>query len=94
MKTNMNVVRKRHERAPQIGEIRKPNSGSAKRGYKPTLSVGNKFNVHIEEMGHRDDGIVRIDGFIVFIPNTFLGEEVTIKITKVMKTTARAIRLA
>jgi predicted RNA-binding protein with TRAM domain len=84
---------KRHERARFIGEKKKGQSGSQKRGAKPLLEVGNEFDVKIEQLGHAGDGLVKIDGYTVFIKNVSVGEEVKIKITQVKETIARAIRL-
>lgn len=89
----MQTVVKRHERARFMGEKKKGESGSQKRGAKPTLEVGNEFDVKIEQLGHNGDGMVNIEGYTVFIKNVSVGEEVKIKITQVKKTIARAIRL-
>lgn len=84
---------KRMGRSSFIGEKRKPNSGSEKRGYAPEITKGNDFTVTIEELGHNGDGIVNIEGFTVIVPNTIVGEEVKIKIVEVKKTIAFAKRL-
>ena len=85
--------RKRQERTPFPAENKKGNNGSDKRGYAPALQVGNTFHVRIEEMSHDDEGIVHLAGYSVFVKNTVQDEDVTIKIVKVMKTVAHAVRL-
>ena len=90
----MNTTRKRMERTTFPSEKKKGNSGSDQRNPRPTLEVGNDFTVHIEEMSKDREGIAHIDGYMVFIDNTNLGEDVKVKITKVQKTTAKAIRIS
>ena len=44
------------------------------------VEVGNEYDVKIEDTGRTGDGIARIDGFVIFIPEAEVGTEVTIKI--------------
>lgn len=44
------------------------------------VEVGNEYDVKIEDQGKTGDGIARVDGFVIFIPETEVGQEVTIKI--------------
>lgn len=44
---------------------------------------GKEYKVTIEDMGRGGDGIARVEGFVIFIPNTTKGETVTVKITAV-----------
>ena len=44
------------------------------------VEVGNEYDVKIEDTGRTGDGIARIDGFVIFIPEAKVGQEVTIKI--------------
>ena len=44
---------------------------------------GKEYEVTIEDMGRGGDGIARIEGFVIFVPNTSKGETVTVKITAV-----------
>ncbi len=34
-------------------------------------------------MSERGDGIAKVEGFVIFVPNTKLGEQVKFKITRV-----------
>jgi predicted RNA-binding protein with TRAM domain len=52
---------------------------------KPPVEVGDELDVTIEAVGEKGDGIARKDGFILFIPNTREGEQVHIKVTKVLR---------
>ena len=54
------------------------------------VSVGETYDVRIEGVGREGDGIARIEGFVVFVPNTRKGESVRIRITKVSRRVAFA----
>ena len=61
----------------------------------PCIDVGDTFDVKIEGIGREGDGIARIDGFVVFIPDVPLrvGDSVTIRITKVSRRFAFAVMI-
>jgi predicted RNA-binding protein with TRAM domain len=44
------------------------------------VDVGSEYEVKIEDQGKSGDGIARVDGFVVFVPGTEVGQEVTIKV--------------
>ncbi len=44
---------------------------------------GENHDVKIEDVGRDGDGIARVNGFVIFVPNTKVGDEITIRITKV-----------
>jgi len=90
---SMNISPKRYERDRFAGEKKRGNSGSDRRTHVTTLQVGQEFNVTIEDLGHTGDGIVHIDSYTVFVPNTEKGEEVRIKLKKIKDTIAFADRL-
>jgi len=48
------------------------------------LSLANSTTLKIEDVSRKGDGVARINGLIVFVPNTKKGDEVTIKITRRM----------
>lgn len=52
---------------------------------KPPLEVGDVKTVKIEALGSGGDGIAKVDGFVVFVPGTNVDDEVTVKITRVLK---------
>ncbi len=58
------------------------------RGFGPRfapVNVGDELDVKIEAVGEKGDGIAKKDGFVLFVPNTKEGQEVKIKVTKVLR---------
>jgi len=53
-------------------------------GNSPVLA-GAVHDVAIEAIAREGDGIARIQGFVIFVPGTKVGDQVTIKIDKVMR---------
>ncbi len=49
------------------------------------VEAGESYDVTIEDIAREGDGIARVSGFVVFVPETKVGDEVTIKVTKVMR---------
>ncbi len=49
---------------------------------------GEEMTVKIDSLGREGDGIARVSGLVVFVPNTKVGDEVRIKITKVGRSVA------
>ena len=49
------------------------------------VSAGAVHDVAIEGIAREGDGIARIQGFVVFVPGTKVGDHVTIKIERVMQ---------
>ena len=64
--------------------------GGERRGFSSPVNVGETYNVKIEDVGREGDGIARIEGFVVFVPNTKKGESVKIRVTKVSRRVAFA----
>lgn len=58
--------------------------GGSKRFFAP-VKVGDEVNVKIESVGEKGDGVAKIKGFVIFVPNTKEGDEVKIKITRVLR---------
>jgi predicted RNA-binding protein with TRAM domain len=50
----------------------------------PVLA-GAVHDVEIEGIAREGDGIARIQGFVVFVPDTKVGDHVTIKIERVLR---------
>jgi len=48
------------------------------------VEAGESYDVTIEDIAREGDGIARVSGFVVFVPETKVGDEVSIKVTKVM----------
>jgi len=55
------------------------------RGFASPVQVGDEIDVKIEAVGEKGDGIAKKDGFVLFVPNTKEGDEVKIKVTKVLR---------
>jgi predicted RNA-binding protein with TRAM domain len=45
------------------------------------VDVGETYDVKIEDTGRSGDGIAKVDGYILFVPNAKKGQEVKIKVT-------------
>lgn len=54
------------------------------------VSVGEVFEITVENQGGHGDGIAKIDGFIIFIKEAKKGEKIKIKIKEVKRTFAIA----
>ncbi|MEM2128280.1 MAG: TRAM domain-containing protein [Candidatus Methanomethylicaceae archaeon] len=66
-----------------------PRRGPANFGPKP-VEEGKEYEVDIKEVSRRGEGIARIEGFVVFVPNTKAGDHVKIKISKISNRFATA----
>ncbi|MBE0522067.1 MAG: TRAM domain-containing protein [Candidatus Methanoperedens sp.] len=49
------------------------------------VSAGAVHDVTIEGIAREGDGIARIQGFVIFVPDTKVGDQVKIKIERVMQ---------
>lgn len=49
------------------------------------ITEGEEYEVKIEDLGKEGDGITRIEGFVVFVPETKVGEEIKVRITSVRR---------
>jgi predicted RNA-binding protein with TRAM domain len=47
------------------------------------VEVDKEYEAEIEDISRRGDGIAKIQGFIIFVPNTKQGEHVKFKVTRV-----------
>jgi predicted RNA-binding protein with TRAM domain len=58
---------------------------------EPPVAEGDTREVEIENIGEQGDGIARVErGFVVIVPDTELGERVTVEITDVKQNVAFA----
>ncbi|MBU0665778.1 MAG: TRAM domain-containing protein [Nanoarchaeota archaeon] len=60
------------------------NDGQRGRGFAP-VNEGEEYDVKIEAVGEKGDGIARVKGFVLFVPNTKEGDEIRVKVTKVLR---------
>ncbi len=51
--------------------------------FEKPVEEGKTYEVEIEDLGSKGDGIARKDGFVIFVPDTEVGETVEIEITSV-----------
>src|SRR3990170_791550 len=49
------------------------------------VEVGKEYDVEIQETSRRGEGIARIKGLVVFVPNTKTGDKVKIRITRISR---------
>ncbi len=47
------------------------------------VEEGQEYELDIKEVSRRGDGVARIEGFVVFIPQTKPGDHVKVKISTV-----------
>ncbi len=59
------------------------NFGSGER--MAPVNVGDELDLKIEAVGEKGDGIAKKDGFVLFVPGTKEGDEVKVKVTKVLR---------
>jgi len=57
---------------------------------KEMIEEGETYELRVESVGNKGDGIAKVDKYLVFIPNTVKGEVVRAKIKKVSGTLAFA----
>ncbi|MBI2657095.1 TRAM domain-containing protein [Candidatus Woesearchaeota archaeon] len=69
----------RHDRGGRSG-----GGGFRPRNFAP-VKVGDELDVKIEAVGEKGDGIAKKDGFVLFVPGTKQGEDVRIKVTRVLQ---------
>lgn len=50
---------------------------------KAPVDIGQEIDVVIDDIGSRGDGITRIRGFLVFVPETKVGERLKVRVVSV-----------
>ena len=51
---------------------------------EPPVKVGEEVTGRVDSVGEKGDGVMRIKGFVVFVPGVQKGDYVKVKITKVL----------
>ena len=65
--------------------------GSRGGGFSPKpVEVGKEYDVDVQEMSARGEGIARIEGLVIFIPNAKTGDHVKIKVLRISRRFAEA----
>jgi predicted RNA-binding protein with TRAM domain len=54
------------------------------------VETGKEYEVDVTEKSRRGEGVARIQGLVLFIPNTNPGDHVTVKITRISSRFAEA----
>ncbi|MDD4308483.1 MAG: translation initiation factor IF-2 subunit beta [Thermoplasmata archaeon] len=54
----------------------------------PALVIGNVYEVLIQDLGKKGDGIAKVDKYIIFVPGTTKGTTVKVKINNISGTSA------
>lgn len=49
------------------------------------VKVGDELDVKIEAVGEKGDGIAKKDGFVLFVPGVKQGDQVKVRVTKVLR---------
>jgi len=59
--------------------------GSNRSGYsmKKPVELDKEYEAKIEDISRRGDGVAKIEGFIIFVPNAKQGDNVKFKVTRV-----------
>jgi predicted RNA-binding protein with TRAM domain len=58
------------------------------------VKVGESYDVSIDDVAKEGDGIARVEGFVIFVPQTKVGDKVKITVNKVMRKFAIAEKAA
>jgi predicted RNA-binding protein with TRAM domain len=59
----------------------------------PPVKPGEELDVMIESVGEKGDGVAKKQGFVIFVPKAQKGDQLHIKITKVLKSVSFAENL-
>jgi len=88
MKEVKELERERRNRKGRFGRNR-----SGQLLPKP-VKVGEEYDVDIQELSRRGEGIARIKGLVTFIPNTKPGDHLKVRITRIGRRYAEARAIA
>ncbi|MFH1133800.1 MAG: TRAM domain-containing protein [Nanoarchaeota archaeon] len=57
------------------------------------MKEGEELDVKIEAIAEKGDGIAKKEGFVIFVPGVNIGDEVRIRVTKVLRRVAFSERI-
>jgi predicted RNA-binding protein with TRAM domain len=64
---------------------------SERGGFTPKpVEVGKEYEVDIQEVSRRGEGIARVQGLVIFVPNAKQGQHVKIRVTRISSRFAEA----
>jgi len=49
------------------------------------VTVGAEYDAKIEDIAREGDGIAKVEGFVIFVPGTQVGDQVRIQIDRIMR---------
>ncbi|MCE8424419.1 MAG: TRAM domain-containing protein [Candidatus Methanoperedens sp.] len=49
------------------------------------VKAGETYDVQIDSLAKQGDGIAKVEGFVIFVPQTKVGDKVRIKVNKVLR---------
>jgi len=61
------------------------NDDRSSAGAPAPVEAGKEYDVKIEDIAREGDGIARVEGFVIFVADTQVGDAVKIQIDKVMR---------
>ena len=50
---------------------------------EPPVKIGEKYDVKIDALVSKDEGLTKVKGFLVFVKDTKPGDEIKIEITEI-----------
>jgi predicted RNA-binding protein with TRAM domain len=54
-------------------------------GMAPPVNVGEEFDARVEAVGEKGDGVVKKNGFVVFVPGVKEGQNIKVRVTRVLR---------
>jgi predicted RNA-binding protein with TRAM domain len=68
-------------------DLFRSDEGSSMGGSDPTapVEVGKEYDVEIQDIAREGDGIARVEGFVIFVPEAKVGDKVKITVDRVMR---------
>jgi predicted RNA-binding protein with TRAM domain len=66
-------------------KLRKCNILFRNQEFSAPVEAGETYEVSIDDIARKGDGIARIEGFVIFVPDAKVGENITVKVSKVMR---------
>ncbi len=68
-------------------DLFRSDGGSSMGGSDPAAPVeaGKEYDVEIQDIAREGDGIARIEGFVIFVPDAKVGDKTKIQVDKVMR---------
>lgn len=70
----------------KLSEVRRMSFERRRFGDRPfqkPVEEGKEYEVDIKETSRRGEGIARVQGFVIFVPNSKPGDHVKVKVTRV-----------